>query len=341
MVAARETTLQELLEGAKQYQVPLYQRTYSWKQTQLERLWKDVLQLAEDRVSLPGADAFHRVAGARAEPGQRGRRGDGVPGRRRTAAADHSVSSALRDTRPPRADRGPAAPGADQRPVLDEPVEARAEQAQAASRPRPTEPPTWLAWTPRRRPAGLTRLALRTGSSGPSWSPAMTRGPGRYRAHRERGHLGPGSGLRDRSARRQCAPDLRVAEQHRHAADPRRPAAQLPVHAAADPRGDGVPVAMAAAAGACCRAPSWSSCSGSTWSSAIRGEADRHLHGAAGPARQADLRGRDRGGDRPLRAPRGAAQDAAEPGSRARSRRSGSAWSASARGAPPRCIRCC
>ena len=29
MVAARETTLQELLEGAKQYQVPLYQRTYS------------------------------------------------------------------------------------------------------------------------------------------------------------------------------------------------------------------------------------------------------------------------------------------------------------------------
>ena len=30
MVAARETTLPELLEGSKQYQVPLYQRTYSW-----------------------------------------------------------------------------------------------------------------------------------------------------------------------------------------------------------------------------------------------------------------------------------------------------------------------
>lgn len=28
MVAAAETTLQGLLEGAKQYQVPLYQRTY-------------------------------------------------------------------------------------------------------------------------------------------------------------------------------------------------------------------------------------------------------------------------------------------------------------------------
>jgi alkylated DNA nucleotide flippase Atl1 len=51
MVAARETTLQELLEGAKQYQVPLYQRTYSWKRDQLARLWEDVLQLAEDRIT--------------------------------------------------------------------------------------------------------------------------------------------------------------------------------------------------------------------------------------------------------------------------------------------------
>ena len=35
MVAARETTLQEPLEGSKQYQVPLYQRTYSWQKGQL------------------------------------------------------------------------------------------------------------------------------------------------------------------------------------------------------------------------------------------------------------------------------------------------------------------
>src|SRR5215470_2349339 len=51
MVAARETTLQELLEGAKQYQIPLYQRTYSWQKEQLERLWEDILQLADDRVT--------------------------------------------------------------------------------------------------------------------------------------------------------------------------------------------------------------------------------------------------------------------------------------------------
>lgn len=58
MVAARETTLQELLEGSKQYQVPLYQRTYSWKQDQLKRLWEDILKLAEDRVDAPSATHF-------------------------------------------------------------------------------------------------------------------------------------------------------------------------------------------------------------------------------------------------------------------------------------------
>lgn len=49
MVVARETTLQELLEGSKQYQVPLYQRTYSWTNAQLTRLWDDLVQLALDR----------------------------------------------------------------------------------------------------------------------------------------------------------------------------------------------------------------------------------------------------------------------------------------------------
>ncbi|MEU6206184.1 DUF262 domain-containing protein [Micromonospora musae] len=58
MVAARETTLQELLEGAKQYQVPLYQRTYSWTKPQLKRLWDDILKLAEDRAHDPKATHF-------------------------------------------------------------------------------------------------------------------------------------------------------------------------------------------------------------------------------------------------------------------------------------------
>ena len=45
---AQETTLKELLEGTKQYQVPLYQRTYSWVKEQHERLWSDLVLLAED-----------------------------------------------------------------------------------------------------------------------------------------------------------------------------------------------------------------------------------------------------------------------------------------------------
>lgn len=58
MVAARETTLQELLEGSKQYLVPLYQRTYSWSSRQLQRLWDDVASLAEDRVERPDLTHF-------------------------------------------------------------------------------------------------------------------------------------------------------------------------------------------------------------------------------------------------------------------------------------------
>lgn len=58
MVRALETSLQELLEGSKQYQVPLYQRTYSWKEAQLARLWDDVLKLARDRVDDPKATHF-------------------------------------------------------------------------------------------------------------------------------------------------------------------------------------------------------------------------------------------------------------------------------------------
>src|SRR5690606_34311875 len=53
-----ETTLQELLEGSKQYQIPLYQRTYSWSRPQLERLWADIRKLAEDRTDDPHATHF-------------------------------------------------------------------------------------------------------------------------------------------------------------------------------------------------------------------------------------------------------------------------------------------
>ncbi|MGV9213983.1 GmrSD restriction endonuclease domain-containing protein [Micromonospora sp. RB23] len=58
MVAAHETTLRELLEGAKQYRVPLYQRTYSWTNAQLGRLWEDIRKLAEERGDDPSLTHF-------------------------------------------------------------------------------------------------------------------------------------------------------------------------------------------------------------------------------------------------------------------------------------------
>ncbi|WBB90683.1 DUF262 domain-containing protein [Verrucosispora sp. WMMC514] len=58
MVAAHETTLRELLEGAKQYRVPLYQRTYSWTDPQLDRLWEDIRKLAEERTADPNLTHF-------------------------------------------------------------------------------------------------------------------------------------------------------------------------------------------------------------------------------------------------------------------------------------------
>ncbi len=49
MVAAQETTLQDVLEGTKQYLVPLYQRPYQWGKDQLNQLWEDIVELADDR----------------------------------------------------------------------------------------------------------------------------------------------------------------------------------------------------------------------------------------------------------------------------------------------------
>ncbi|MCY0935875.1 DUF262 domain-containing protein [Streptomyces sp. H34-S4] len=45
---AKETLFADLVQGrAQQFQVPLYQRTYSWTEKQLNQLWSDVLEQAE------------------------------------------------------------------------------------------------------------------------------------------------------------------------------------------------------------------------------------------------------------------------------------------------------
>jgi alkylated DNA nucleotide flippase Atl1 len=55
MVKAVETTLAELLEGTKQFQVPLFQRTYGWHRVQHERLWDDLVKLVETRAEGDGS----------------------------------------------------------------------------------------------------------------------------------------------------------------------------------------------------------------------------------------------------------------------------------------------
>ncbi|KWT78128.1 DUF262 domain-containing protein [Candidatus Magnetominusculus xianensis] len=44
---AKETKLQDILEGTKQYVIPLFQRTYSWTNKEWEILWKDLIELCE------------------------------------------------------------------------------------------------------------------------------------------------------------------------------------------------------------------------------------------------------------------------------------------------------
>ncbi|MGC8453561.1 MAG: DUF262 domain-containing protein [Cylindrospermopsis raciborskii] len=39
---ASETKLQQILEGTRQYIVPLFQRPYSWKVPEWEALWNDI-----------------------------------------------------------------------------------------------------------------------------------------------------------------------------------------------------------------------------------------------------------------------------------------------------------
>ncbi|MFE4196429.1 DUF4268 domain-containing protein [Paenarthrobacter sp. NPDC056912] len=58
MVRAENGTLSGVLEGKKQYQVPLYQRVYSWGKKQLDQLWSDVVELGRVLSDDPKASHF-------------------------------------------------------------------------------------------------------------------------------------------------------------------------------------------------------------------------------------------------------------------------------------------
>jgi len=50
IMKALETSLRNLLEGTKQFQIPLFQRPYSWNQENWQALWEDLLSLYKKEV---------------------------------------------------------------------------------------------------------------------------------------------------------------------------------------------------------------------------------------------------------------------------------------------------
>ncbi len=58
MVRAAESTLAEALAGERQYQIPLFQRAYSWGKAEIDQLWDDVVELGRTQREEPGATHF-------------------------------------------------------------------------------------------------------------------------------------------------------------------------------------------------------------------------------------------------------------------------------------------
>lgn len=50
---ASETKLRQLIEGTKQYVVPLFQRPYSWSKKQWKTLWDDIQDKARHADGRP------------------------------------------------------------------------------------------------------------------------------------------------------------------------------------------------------------------------------------------------------------------------------------------------
>ncbi|MDA3645103.1 DUF262 domain-containing protein [Saccharopolyspora indica] len=62
---ANETTLRNLLQGERQYVVPLYQRPYSWERSDLQQLWSDILTVIDT-----GGGASHFLGSVVLAPSQ-------------------------------------------------------------------------------------------------------------------------------------------------------------------------------------------------------------------------------------------------------------------------------
>lgn len=70
---AGETSLQDLMNGASQYVVPIYQRTYSWTLKQCNQLWIDINAISEaedDKVHFIGSVVYIDLGTPRGRPRQ-------------------------------------------------------------------------------------------------------------------------------------------------------------------------------------------------------------------------------------------------------------------------------
>jgi uncharacterized protein with ParB-like and HNH nuclease domain len=65
---ASETTVRKLIEGSKQYVIPLFQRPYSWNQKHWATLWQDVVDLVGDENARPHFFGSTVTAPARSVP---------------------------------------------------------------------------------------------------------------------------------------------------------------------------------------------------------------------------------------------------------------------------------
>ena len=70
---AHEVDFLDLVQGEKQFQVPLYQRTFSWGEKQLAQLWRDLLAQSEAMSAGATKHTLHRLGGHRAKPNIAGR----------------------------------------------------------------------------------------------------------------------------------------------------------------------------------------------------------------------------------------------------------------------------